>query len=80
MENHVDNLWIFAQKAVESLEYVDINRLIMGKYSIFQQIFAEKRYKLINFAPKLGMVDKLSLLFCIREKQSTVGVNNCEPQ
>jgi hypothetical protein len=59
---------------------VDINSFIHAYFATFPQIFAEKRYKLINFAPKLGMVDKLSLLFCIREKQSTVGVNNCESQ
>ena len=67
VEKHVDNLWIFAQKAVESLEYVDISRLIMGKYSIFQQIFAEKRYKLIIFAPKMEIVDKVREVFIIRE-------------
>ena len=76
VENHVDNLWIFAQKAVESLEYVDINRLIMGKYSIFQQIFAEKRYKLIIFAPKLKIVDKVLDVLIIRKKESTSGMDN----
>ena len=67
VENYVDNLWIFAQKEVESLKYVDINRLIKGKYSIFQQIFAEKRYKLIKFAPKMEIVDKVREVFIIRE-------------
>ena len=67
VENHVDNLWIFAQKEVESLKYVDINRLIKGKYSTFQQIFAEKRYKLIKFAPKMEIVDKVREVFIIRE-------------
>ena len=46
---------------------MDINRLIMGKYSIFQQIFAEKRYKLIIFAPKMEIVDKVREVFIIRE-------------
>jgi len=67
VENYVDNLWIFAQKEVESLKYVDINRLIKGKYSTFQQIFAEKRYKLIKFAPKMEIVDKVREVFIIRE-------------
>ena len=67
VENCVDNLWIFAQKEVESLKYVDINRLIKGKYSTFQQIFAEKRYKLIKFAPKMEIVDKVREVFIIRE-------------
>ena len=67
VENRVDNLWIFAQKEVESLKYVDINRLINGKYSTFQQIFAEKRYKLIKFAPKMEIVDKVREVFIIRE-------------
>lgn len=67
VENYVNNLWIFAQKEVESLKYVDINRLIKGKYSTFQQIFAEKRYKLIKFAPKMEIVDKVREVFIIRE-------------
>lgn len=67
VENCVNNLWIFAQKEVESLKYVDINRLIKGKYSTFQQIFAEKRYKLIKFAPKMEIVDKVREVFIIRE-------------
>ena len=67
VENYVDNLWIFAQKEVESLKYVDINRLIKGKYSTFQQIFAEKRYKLIIFAPQMEIVDKVHEVFIIRE-------------
>ena len=67
VENYVENLWIFAQKEVESLKYVDINRLIKGKYSTFQQIFAEKRYKLIKFAPKMEIVDKVREVFIIRE-------------
>ena len=67
VENYVNNLWFFAQKEVESLKYVDINRLIKGKYSTFQQIFAEKRYKLIKFAPKMEIVDKVREVFIIRE-------------
>jgi len=50
VENYVDNLWIFAQKEVESLKYVDINR-----------------YKLIKFAPKMEIVDKVREVFIIRE-------------
>jgi len=36
----------------------DINRFIHRQFESFPRFFAEKRYKLINFAPKKGIVDK----------------------
>ena len=38
-------------------------------------IFAEKRYKLINFAPKLEIVDKIHYRLIINKKESTSIVN-----
>ena len=35
----------------------DINMLLQAFYSTFQQIIGRKRYKLINFAPKVENVD-----------------------
>jgi hypothetical protein len=37
----------------------DIHRFIPKKNKRFPPFFAEKRYKLINFAPKTEIVDKL---------------------
>ncbi len=39
--------------------YMDINRFIHAFYISFPQKMMVKRYKLINFAPKLESVDKL---------------------
>ena len=36
-------------------------------FASFPLFFAQKRYKLINFAPKLRIVDKLSMIFIINE-------------
>jgi len=41
------------------LERRDINMLIHIKFGRFPQFFAEKRYKLIIFAPKYEIVDKI---------------------
>ena len=55
---------------------MDINTLIQGFYFTFPQFFLWKRYKLINFAPNYGIVDKTSIVFILKQKQQTVGVNN----
>ena len=46
------------------------------QFERFPPFFAEKRYKLIKFAPKLSFVDKLTDAFIIRKKESTGVVNN----
>ena len=66
MDNSVNNLWISEQNKVWSQEYVDINTVIIAKSVTFQLIFAEKRYKLIKFAPKMEIVDKVREVFIIR--------------
>lgn len=38
---------------------VDINRVVKGKLSSFQQFHDGKKYKLINFAVYAGVVDNL---------------------
>lgn len=38
---------------------VDINRVVKGKLSSFQQFHDGKKYKLINFAVYAGIVDNL---------------------
>ncbi len=45
---------------------MDINTVILANSVTFQQIFAEKRYKLIIFAPKMEIVDKVREVFIIR--------------
>ena len=66
MDNSVNNLWISEQNKVWSKEYVDINTVINANSVTFQLIFAEKRYKLIKFAPKMEIVDKVREVFIIR--------------
>lgn len=66
MDNSVNNLWISEQNRVWRQEYVDINTVINANSVTFQQIFAEKRYKLIIFAPKMEIVDKVREVFIIR--------------
>jgi hypothetical protein len=39
---------------------VDIHRVIQGNFATFPPFFAEKRYKLIIFAPKKRIVDKIA--------------------
>jgi hypothetical protein len=39
---------------------MDIHRFIIGFFIRFPPFFAEKRYKLINFAPEMEIVDKQS--------------------
>ena len=46
---------------------MDIHRLILRKNKRFPRFFAEKRYKLIKFAPKIEIVDKLPYWFIIRK-------------
>ena len=66
MDNSVNNLWISEQNKVWRQEYVDINTVIIDNLVTFQLIFAEKRYKLIKFAPKMEIVDKVREVFIIR--------------
>ena len=66
MDNSVNNLCISEQNKVWRQEYVDINTVIIAKSVTFQLIFAEKRYKLIKFAPKMEIVDKVREVFIIR--------------
>ena len=41
----------------------------------FSTFFAEKRYKLINFAPEFEIVDKIHYRLIINKKESTSIVN-----
>ena len=53
-------LWITHKINSSEVGYMDIHRFIITFFERFPPFFAEKRYKLINFAPKLEIVDKLS--------------------
>ena len=53
-------LWITHKINTSEVGYVDIQMVIIAFLERFPPFFAEKRYKLINFAPKLEIVDKLS--------------------
>ena len=48
---------------------MDIHRFIIAFFERFPPFFAEKRYKLINFAPEMEIVDNLSYWFIISEKE-----------
>jgi hypothetical protein len=56
VENLVDN----SQNKYQPDKYWDINIFIIYFFERFPHFFAEKRYKLINFAPDLEIVDKVS--------------------
>jgi len=51
------------------IELVNIHNYITLIFERFPLFFAEKRYKLINFAPEMEIVDNLSYWFIIREKE-----------
>jgi len=72
VENSVDN----EQNKTEAREGRDINNVITTFFERFPPFFAEKRYKLIKFAPELEIVDKLPEIFIINEKASTTTVNS----
>lgn len=70
----VESVWISVEKGVDKCVYkhgvfnggrrrwvvqVDINRVVKGKLSSFQQFHDGKKYKLINFAVYAGVVDNL---------------------
>ena len=56
-------------------ELVNIHNYITLIFERFPLFFAEKRYKLINFAPKLRIVDKIHYRLIINKKESTSIVN-----
>lgn len=55
---------------------MDINTLIKAISESFQRFFDGKRYKLINFAPKLEVVDKVQSVLIISQKELTMTVHN----
>ena len=76
MDNYVENVVDNSQNHLCLVRYRDIHRIIHVFLERFPQFFAEKKYKLIKFAPKLEIVDKWSYELIIREKESTVGIEN----
>ena len=60
MDNYVENVVNNSQNTIERIELVDIHNFILAINTTFPPFFAEKRYKLINFAPELEIVDKVS--------------------
>ena len=74
VENVVGN----PQKHPSQVSGRDIHRLILRKKRRFPRFFAEKRYKLIKFAPKKGIVDKLIYHLIIREIELTIIVESQE--
>ena len=63
----MENLFNYSQNNSQSKRIVDIHTFIQAENIIFQLFFAEKRYKLIKFAPKLEIVDKLPDTLIISE-------------
>ena len=52
----------------------------MSLYATFQRYFAEKRYKLINFAPNFRIVENYRTCLIFSKKELTAVVNNVKPQ
>jgi hypothetical protein len=72
VDNYVENALSYPQNHRKKARWRDINRFINHKKERFPLFFAEKRYKLINFAPEKRIVDKIADLLRIRRKESTV--------
>ena len=68
----MENAFNYAQNYQKKGRSWDIHRVIKHKNKRFPRFFAEKRYKLINFAPKKGIVDKVAEQLIMRKKESTV--------
>jgi len=58
---------------------VDIHTFIHGFFLRFPQIFAEKRYKLCNFAPDLEIVENYRTCLIFNKKELTAVVHNVKP-
>ena len=65
----MENVFVYPQNDVKKGWRWDINTVIHRKFESFPRFFAEKRYKLINFAPKKGIVDKVTERLIIRKKE-----------
>lgn len=60
VDNRVDNVLIIHSYPQRHFGYMDIHRFIQLFLATFPRNYDEKRYKLIKFAPKYGIVDKSS--------------------
>ena len=60
MDNWVENYINNKQNKTLQPELRDIHQVILHYFERFPWIFAEKKYKLIIFAPKLEIVDKVA--------------------
>ena len=58
VEKCVDNIYVIHSKNGRQWGQVDINTLINRYWRKFPRFFIHKRYKLIIFAPNVGIVDK----------------------
>jgi hypothetical protein len=58
VDNYVENDMNYAQNKNQHSIQWDIHRVILHYFERFPYIFAEKKYKLIIFAPDLEIVDK----------------------
>ena len=58
VDNYVENFVDYSQNTISRQDLVNIHTFIITIWTTFPLIFAEKRYKLINFAPKKDIVDK----------------------
>ena len=62
VDNYVDNSRITRELYKRPIGGMDINTLIKAISESFQQFFDEKRYKLIKFAVKVKIVDKVPIV------------------
>ena len=76
VDNYVDNGGKNGGKTAAGQECVNKSPVIHEEIQTFPLFFAEKRYKLCNFAPKKKMVDNLTSCFIISKKQFTLTVEN----
>ena len=75
MENPVDNVVNIHRVFLWQYITVEIHRVIKRFSASFPRFLNEKRYKLINFAPDLRIVDKVCERLIINKMDKTVYVD-----
>ena len=80
MDKCVENVGINSEISNQTVGTEDIHTLIFGFSTSFPPIFDEKKYKLINFAPKTEIVDNCQSSPRLSKLASTVGVDNSKPR
>ena len=80
VNNYVENFVNNHTKQFPTIRKVDFHIVFIDFFASFPLKHDEKRYKLIIFAPKCRIVDKVFILLIVNKKKLTVIVNNTKPR